>query len=70
MRVFKRDKQADGETEKFVSVAIDSCLSFGFALFWNAIDPNAVSQRDNHHALVLCSKEPLHQIGKPHNTFA
>ena len=70
LRVFKRDKQADGETEKFVSVAIDYCLSFGFILFWNAIDITAVSQRDNHHALVLCSKEPLHQNGKRHNTFA
>ena len=64
LRVFKRDKQADGETEKFVSMAIDYCLSFGFILFWNAIDTTAVSQRDNHHALVLCSKEPLYHIGK------
>ena len=64
LRVFKRDKQADGETEKFVSVAIDYCLSFGFILFWNPIDTTAVSQRDNHHALVLCSKEPLYHIGK------
>ena len=44
-------------------------LTIVFLLFWNAIDPNAVSQRDNHHALVLFSKEPVHQIGKRLNTF-
>ena len=58
--MFKRDKQADGETEKFVSMAIDYCLSFGFILFWNAIDITAVSQRDNHHA---AQKNPCTRLG-------